>query len=232
MDNLKTALTIKSLFISRNLSQHSILFQLKDEGMEIYNQSLIDFSIIENEQFPDFEWIFFYSRNAVKYFFEQKVNQNRDFGKKRFGVMGTGSQKALLTFGLEAEFVGRGEPQKIAKDFFQLTKSDKILFIRAKQSKQSVESFFVEKQYESIAVYDNVAKSNPQIPYTDVAILTSPLNATGYFIGDNTKSKILISMGTTTHSYILERYQRDSLIPEESNEKELLKIIQGLLSKG
>lgn len=232
MDNLKTALTNKTVFISRNLSQHSILYQLKNEGMEVFNKSLIDFSILEVEEFPDYPWIFFYSRNAVKFYFEQAVNKGKNFDGIHFGVMGTGSQKALALFGLEAEFVGKGAPQKIAKDFFQLIKSQKVLFIRAKQSTQSIESYLVEKQYESIAVYDNIAKVETDIPETDITILTSPLNATSYFSGDQKKSDIVISMGSTTHMHILEHHHRDSLVPEESNEKALLQCIKGLFEKG
>jgi len=200
--------------------------------MEVHNKSLIDFTIIPIEEFPDFPWIFFYSRNAVKYFFEQAINQDKKFEDVHFAVMGTGSQKALTALGFKAEFVGKGAPQKIAKDFFQLIVSQKVLFIRAKQSQQSIESFLVEKQYESIAVYDNIAKKDAEIPATDICILTSPLNATSYFSGDQEKSEILISMGSTTHMHILEHHHRDSLIPEESNEKALLQCIKGIFEKG
>ena len=55
------------IFISRALSEGSPIFDLSQE-LIVKDQSLISFNALRFDA-PEADWIFFYSRNAVRYFF-------------------------------------------------------------------------------------------------------------------------------------------------------------------
>ena len=69
--------------------------------MEIFGQSLLQFSPIHFKSIPSTEWVFFYSKKGVDFFMEQ-VQQSVIFQKKvstfKWAVMGKGTATALSKY--------------------------------------------------------------------------------------------------------------------------------------
>lgn len=62
---------IKKIFITSNFSADGILMQwASSEGIEVVGESLIDFNAVHFEMPKDFDVVIFYSKNAVRYFYE------------------------------------------------------------------------------------------------------------------------------------------------------------------
>lgn len=169
------------IFISRNLSKNSFLKkELHTAGFKIIDQSLIDFSPIPFNEIPSVDWIFFYSKNGVKFFFEQL---SKPLAKNiKWAVMGKGTEEALAQQKITANFVGTGHPKATAKQFLNLAKGQKILFPRAKNSKKSIQKLIAKEIIvEDLVIYENTLKNKFSIPPCQYLVFTSPLNAIAYF---------------------------------------------------
>jgi len=58
---------------------------LSPAGFEVIGHSLIEFKAIPFDLPSSFDWIFFYSKNAVRYFFEQIPPENIHSSIAAFG---------------------------------------------------------------------------------------------------------------------------------------------------
>jgi len=69
---------MKTIFISRKLSKDSFFkTKLEEAGFTIHGKSLLKFSAIPFQKTPKSDWIFFYSKNGVKFFF-QRLKDTRE----------------------------------------------------------------------------------------------------------------------------------------------------------
>jgi len=149
-------------------------------------------------KFKEVDWIFFYSKNGVRYFFES-LEQTLS-PTTRFATMGLGTASSLQKNGYVADFIGTGKPKSTANEFLKRAKQQRVLFPRAKVSQQSVQRLLnTAIQIEEIVVYTNTPKSHFQIPFCEYLVFTSPLNAQTYF----SKKKLLlgqkiVAIGNTT----------------------------------
>jgi hydroxymethylbilane synthase len=216
----------KTIFISRDLSEDSILkSKLSVLGYRVVDQSLLRFSQIRFSYSPVSDWIFFTSKNAIKYFFAQNAMIPR---KTRFAVMGKGSARYLRTFDKTADFIGEGNSATvIAKQFAQLINSETVLFPMAIDSIQTVQR---QLGYNNVAknlyVYKTEVKKEFSVPKTEILLFTSPSNVEAYYskyvISADQK---VIAIGTTTqqklHSYGVKNVE----LPESFEEESLLQKI-------
>src|SRR5690606_16568073 len=117
----------KTIFISRDLPEDNILKnKLGDLGYKVYDHSLLRFGQIRFSHTPLVDWIFFSSKNAIKYFFAQNPVILR---KTRFAVFGSGSARYLREFEKVADFIGEGnDAVTIARQFAQQLNNETVLF--------------------------------------------------------------------------------------------------------
>lgn len=211
----------QTVFISRDLSEDSILKnKISILGYKVVDKSLIRQSQIRFSYSPLSDWIFFSSKNAIKYFFAQNPVILR---KTRFAVFGKGSARYLRQFDKEADFIGEGNNAAlIAKEFAELISNETVLFPMAIDSIQTVQR---QLGYNNVAknlyVYKTELKTDFVIPKVEILLFTSPSNVKAYFSKyDIAPEQKVIAIGTTTqqklYSYDVKKVEVATSFEEES----------------
>lgn len=221
------------IFISRNLKNNSpFKVDLMKEGYSVTGISLLAFIPIPFDPIPKVDWLFFYSKNGVKYFFEQC---SYPFDKKDTSIaaMGISTAKTIKNYGYQAAYIGNGTPMEIANDFGTKVKGQKIAFLRATSSKKSIQ-IRLKKGIEVIdrIVYRNIPITNCSLPPFQVLVFTSPANAQTYFKYNTfCATQHIFSIGGTTTSMLHELGIRDIITAPNPTEIALVKIILSHLKK-
>lgn len=195
-------------FITRDLSEApEFRALLAATGWQVEGVSLVELSPLLFEEVPLADWIFFSSKNAVRFFFQQPENDSRgDFKSPRelrvkWAALGPATAKALAEYVDTVDFTGTGEPEGTAAAFREVcTAGSCILFPAARHSLQSVMSFLApDFQCIPFPVYDNRPVAEPPLSEADVLVFTSPMNAQAYFskhmLGEKQR---VVAIGATT----------------------------------
>lgn len=197
---VKESVNDKKILITRDEEENNYIFRyLKSIGANVTGKSFIRIKPMRFSSNLMTDWVFFSSKNAVKHFFDQQPQFKK---KVRFGVIGSGTEQALIETGHSPSFVGKGvDTQQDGKAFQEeLSNGDTVLF---PQSKNSIRT--IQKQLEFTAkvidlyVYDTEIIEESDTIEADVVVFTSPSNVEGYFKShrpDNEKTYIAI--GKTT----------------------------------
>ncbi len=218
----------RSIFISRELVPDSdFIRQLQPIGFEIIGTSLVTFQAVPFLNVPETDWIFFYSKQAVKFFFEN-VRQNNFTINAKLAVFGKGTAKALEAEMYVADFVGIGTPEANATYFATLAKGQKVLFPRAANSRLSIQKLLANNiQAVDIVVYDNQPRTDIELPTCDWLVFTSPLNAVAYFSKyELQKGQEIIAIGKTTATTLQQLGVSNVMIAEEPSEMALAQTIR------
>lgn len=218
------------VFISRELKADSIFrTRLEAIGAEVIGQSLIEFAPVVFHGIPPCDWIFFYSKKAVCFFFE-------GLGEKllseiKWAALGRGTAAALSARGITPGFIGTGEPEGVAEAFAIEAAGQRVLFPQARQSRQSVQQLLGDKiQPVSLVVYDNQPRRSFDIPFCRVLVFTSPLNAEAYF-GKYTlqPGQSAVAIGETTAATLRRLDVAEVAVAEEPSEEGLAEVVISLL---
>ena len=220
---------MKSIFITRDLDKDSILHTLSDKNYVVSGCSLIDFSVIPITGLPFADWIFFYSKNGVKFFHQSVIKAGLQLNS-RIACIGKGTADQFYrTFNHAPEFIGSGDPSQVALQFKKvIPESDKILFITAEDSNHSI-SKELKNNYEvsSIAAYSNTEKKNIVDPEADIIIFTSPKNADTYLNKFSFfYSTQIIAIGKITAQYLHTRGVEEVVISVKASEEDVLQAIK------
>jgi len=172
------------VFITRELGDESVFKKaLESRGHRVSGESLITFKKIPFSKIPKSEWIFFSSRKAVRFFFNQlKKKPSADL---KFACLGQGTAseyKKHMKNGLD--FIGKGSRIKeIAEAFLEQAEKSKVLFPMAENSLRSVQKYLEGKKIDTVdlPVYKSTMKARFSDPAADVLVFTSPLNAKSYY---------------------------------------------------
>lgn len=186
-------------FISRQLAKRSPFRErLAILGWEVVGLSLIEFQPLPFGPLPTADWVFFYSKTAVRFFLEGLGGPPPS--GLRWAALGQGTATAMREAGLRVDYTGTGDPESTAAAFGALARGQRVLFPRARQSQQSVERLLAGViQAVSLIVYDNLPVENPIIPPCQILVFTSPLNAAAYFHADTLqKGQLVVAIGHTT----------------------------------
>jgi uroporphyrinogen-III synthase len=194
------------VFISRTLAADSVFrTHLTQAGFEVFGESLVRFSDVPFVVAPDADWIFFYSKTAVSFFFK-----NVDFSffkQKKIAAIGAATAFFLKEkYGIAAEFIGTGEPTTTAAAFEKEAQGKKVLFPRAETSQQSVQLLLSDKiEVSDIVVYRNEMRRDFERVEADILVFTSPLNARAFVARqvDFLPHQTVVAIGTTTQKALL-----------------------------
>jgi uroporphyrinogen-III synthase len=190
----------KKVFISQERDYDSLLEQqLKIESAQLLAKSGIETQALPFEfpQAHNFDFIFFNSRNAVKYFMES----NPEISNYKIAAFGSGTAKELLKYNISADFIGEhSDPKKVAAMFNQrYTSAQKIFFPLSQHSLKSViQHLDAKHQVEVGVVYTSVAKKDVQLEEADLYVFTSPSNVHAFLKGQNLNGKLFIAIGPST----------------------------------
>ena len=104
-----------TVFISRELSGSSEFKNLlAAAGWQVEGRSLVALAPLPFREMPDCDWIFFSSKNAVRFFSQNIENQNIDLPKSKWAALGQATAKVLAEYVGKVDFVGTGEPKETA----------------------------------------------------------------------------------------------------------------------
>jgi hydroxymethylbilane synthase len=202
----------KKVFITRNLRETDYLSRaLKGLDFSIEGKSLIEFKQITIKELPKTEWIFFSSKHAVRYFFNQKPA----IGPVKMACVGKATSDELRSFGYRAEFIGQSTDTKlIGKQFAAKIGNAKVLFPVARESMQSVQWQFPKRENAiNLVVYATLKHSMEVSSDTDIIIFTSPSNVDAFFeknkLSENQKA---VAMGDATKSALLKKKIKENVI--------------------
>lgn len=219
-----------TIFISRELKSNSPFLALLADKARVIGNSLIDFKAVPITHIPQADWLFFYSKKGIRYFFEQ-LPQN--FSLPHLAVIGAASADYLYdNYQLQADFIGTGHPEATAQQFLALAQQKKVVFVQAKQSKQSVQQLIkTQVATAALVVYDNVPKTNIDLPFSDILVFTSPMNAQAYFTQYPLKNnQQVVSIGHSTAKALKTLSINNIHIAEQPNETALAQTCLTLLS--
>ncbi len=219
----------KRIFISRRQTPDSVFYKtLTEAGFSVYGASLIDITPVPFSYVPAVDWIFFYSKNGVRCFFEQV--QSGQVSKNKFAVIGPGTADFLEEYFAHPDFVGDGHAETTARAFLPLARGKKILFPRAENSRRSVQQWLEEEaELIDLIVYDNVPKKEFDLPDFDLLVFTSPLNAEAYFSVKKTdRRQTVLAIGSTTASALFQLGIKNVITADNPSEQALAQTILNL----
>ncbi len=222
-----------TIFISRELKEDSpFRLRLEAVGAQVLGQSLIEFTPVDFGTAPPCDWVFFYSKKAVRFFFEG-LDGAAPAGLK-WGALGRGTAAALSARGITPDFIGTGEPEGVAEAFAEEAGGRRVLFPRARQSRQSIQQLLEEKiQAVSLVVYDNRPLESFNIPFCQVLAFTSPLNAEAYFRKYALQEgQAVVAIGNTTEAALHRLGVKEVAVAGSPSEESLAAAVVALLNGG
>ncbi|MBK8506958.1 MAG: uroporphyrinogen-III synthase [Saprospiraceae bacterium] len=213
----------QKIFISRALNDDSPIRHLEDK-FDIIGESLLTFEPIPFGKTPESEWIFFYSQQGVRHFYASSQTQACE---SKVAAFGPKTALVLNEYGHIASFVGDGVAVNTAKGFAMLCKGERVLFVRAKNSRMSLqEEMDHHCEIIDLVVYDNAPRTALSLPRCDVLIFTSPLNAKSYFqIYPKSSDQKMIAIGSTTQEVMHEMGLKDVEIPLAPTEEAIATLL-------
>jgi hydroxymethylbilane synthase len=214
-----------SVFVTKNLNPGDYLSRvLSSKGFAVTGRSLIEMVPVPMRNFSETDWIFFSSKHAVKFFFQQKPV----LGKQKFACVGKGTADVLRKYGKRAEFIGYSTDTKLTgKQFASRVGEGTVLFPQAKGSLRSIQNGFVkEKQVVDIIVYETLKKNEEEIPSCEIILFTSPSNVDAFFeknhIGSNQK---IIAMGEATGNELRKYKITNYTLPDSFDDAALVRAV-------
>ena len=220
---------MKRVFISRALEGGpSFKNQLEAAGFQIQALSLLDFSATPFEAPKATDWVFFYSKKALKYFWEGlSIPERTFFQAKKIAAFGEGTRFAIEQLDLAVHFVGTGSAVPTAEAFLEVAAGASVLFPRAENSRKSVQKLLSGKlEMLDLIVYKNVPRANFDVMRADFLVFTSPLNAQTYYSKYALEEEqVVLAIGTTTAKALKAEGVQKVMIPDYPSEEALAKLL-------
>ncbi len=217
----------KSIFISRDLKTDSPFLNDLPDHYALVAFSLLQFSPVSFASIPSVDWIFFYSQNAITFFFKQIDPNTLNL---KYAVFGQGTAQALQTFGLRPDFIGTGKGETTAAAFESIAKGAKVLFPRALHSQKTIPRFLSPQvQTYELVVYNNAPKTDFSIPEMDLLVFTSPMNVQAYFGKYSLKMhQSVFAIGATTAQSLKQIGIDKVQVAQQPSDKSLLALIRSM----
>ena len=219
------------IFISRPQTPDSPFTQLIGERAVVVGRSLVAFEGVMPPSIPKGDWLFFYSKKGLQYGLPYWLDRPQ---LPPIGVMGKGSAQYLKTaFGLDANFIGKGTPAEIAQAFGTLAKGQRVVFVQAAHSRQSVQQQLTDHlEALSVVVYQNRLAPVDDLPFCQLLVFTSPMNVAAYFHNHSPHpEQQFISIGQTTAAALHAQGLTNVHIAAEPTEPALAKACLKVLSQ-
>ena len=150
------------VFITRNLRKDDQFANLLTaNNFQVYGKALIQTKLLDIQggfKKEEIGWVFFSSKQAVKYFFMQKPQLDN----VKFGALGKGTAYAIRKAGKNADFVGYSTDTRMTgKQFAATVGNEKVLFPQAKGSMRTIQQqFYNKKQVVNLLVYETILHEN------------------------------------------------------------------------
>ncbi len=194
----------KSVLITAEEERLSTLKRILDSWN--YNSHFVkliqtDLSGNAPRELPPFDWVFFPSREAVKFFLQYHPNQLDGI---QIAALGEGTAYALKEQGILVSFVGESNDlTKVASSFASLLNNkSKVLYPHSRESKKTLQEAWKSSanvELVPIELYTTKIKSGMNVPETEIVFFTSPSNVLGWIDNGGKPEQVIgIAMGNTT----------------------------------
>jgi hydroxymethylbilane synthase len=193
-------------------------------GCTVEGKSMIEFKQIRIKELPKTDWVFFSSKHAVRYFFNQKP----EIGNVKFGCIGTSTSAELRAFGKRADFIGQSTDVKlVGKQFSSKVGSAKVLFPIARGSMQSIQWQMVKRENVfNLEVYATLKHSEQIATDYDVLVFTSPSNVEAFFEKNSVvKGQKIVAMGESTGKALEKMKIKEYRLPQSFDDLGILRAI-------
>ena len=215
------------ILITRAVEADALMTRvLRAHGLSIAGATLFTPEGINFEMPEDVDRLFFTSRNAVRYF----VQGVGSLSIAPCDAIGSGTAEEIRAHGAEVVFIGDGpDTPTIAEEYVMRFGTQRVLFPCATQGQRTVQRAMPEGNATDVHVYRMRPIGDVDVPDADIAILTSPDNASALHAIRKLDTFVhLIAMGTSTAQRIQDISGADAVIPWASNEMALLDAVFGL----
>ncbi|MBP6826070.1 MAG: uroporphyrinogen-III synthase [Saprospiraceae bacterium] len=239
-------------FITRDLSDNSAFKSLLTaRGWQVEGRSLVMLTPLVFHDIPAAGWIFFSSKNAVQFFFQNIENQKLAIPSVKWAALGEATAEMLKKYVGEADFTGDGDPVTTAEAFLgqphpRLPQREGgrgtlyvpppvgggagggvVLFPAARHVRESIMSLLSTRfQCIHLEVYDNKPVGDPPASEADVLVFTSPMNAEAYFVQHVLQNKQqVVAIGRTTAEALKALGIDGIFISEEPSERSLAEAV-------
>jgi uroporphyrinogen-III synthase len=227
LDYYKTK-ELMTIFISRKIAENSPFFSsLKEKNISINGFSLLKFTAIPFNKIPETDWIFFYSQNAVQFFFEAIKTQNIPIPNVKWGAIGKLSAYEIEKHIQQIDFIGNGNPSETAENFKHKAQNCRVLFPCAWYSRHSIQ-VALQNDIEGISlpIYKNEIIENIPKLKEDLLVFTSPMNVEAYFSKFTLANhQSTLAIGQTTAETLRKMTGKEPLIAQETSENSLAETV-------
>lgn len=222
----------KSVFISRELSEHSYFHRaLSKHEINIEARSLIKtvptIHKVDSYIFKHIDWIFFSSKNGIEYFFNLEPILPKHI---KYGVVGRGSEDALRRIGRVPDFVGlSSDTEDVAQEFAEVANGSNVLFPIAKDSLRTIEKgLSADTNISELIIYETILIDDVDKSSAEVLVFTSPSNVEAYF-ADNLldPGQKVVAIGNSTGKK-LQEINVSYILPASPDEIGLAEIVFGI----
>ena len=210
------------VFVSRNEEDAAeLVAELSMSNYTSFCQSLISIEHLPFQIQKDFDWVFFSSSNGARSFFEHAANAHA-----KYAAIGPATANAVP---FECDFVGEGtNTEEIARMFFHLAGSDRVLFPSAQDSLNSAASFFKKDQIEIISTYKKTRLAQA-LPVARVYLFSSPSNVFAAQEKNDLSKLNCVAYGTATAKALQDAGVRNIHLVSSWDQKEIAKDLKSLL---
>jgi len=208
--------TNKKILITKTLNESNLLKKMAQRlQWTIIDKPFIQTRPLIISEIPNTDWIFFNSKNAVKYFIENSLTNKEILKNKKVGCIGLSTANFLEQYNITPDFIGQStDIEKVALEFLKVCQQQSVLFPSSKISNKSIGKI-IEKNCNVIylPIYETIELQEKLRNSLDIIVFTSPSNVRS-FLKNNTiseKTKIL-AMGESTKNELLQHSIPPSLI--------------------
>ncbi len=218
-----------SVLITREADSWPLLTRLlSDRGLQVHYQSFIETFPLSVADWPETSWVFFGSRNAVKYALASKPDL---LHHKKIGAVGPGTAQMLAEAGYKADFEGRtSDVEAVAAQFADMISplTTVLLPLGAQSAGTLVRCWQKRFQLTTRTVYDTrLVTETPR--QAEILLFTSPSNVEGWLAsGGNPTRQTAIAMGKTTFEAMQAAGFKEPVVAEGYSELALASTIFGL----
>lgn len=188
----------KKVFISRDIEKGGYFKEfLNRANFTVEDKNLLQIDAVPFETDGQCDWLFFTSRNGVKYYFEQ-IQYTSDNCPK-IGAVNAGTAQAIRSLGYEVAFEGTSACTKKTAEAFGNIASGKVILPQAVNARGVMETKLTHCEVVSLPVYNNTILEQVDKIDADILVFTSPMNAQSYFNKYTLESnQKIVSIGPST----------------------------------
>lgn len=198
--------------------------------------------IEELDCLQSYQWVLFTSQNAVQIFFAEFTKKQMDIrqlGSLKFAVLGSGTEKKLREYGLNADFIPSTYMVSVLAEEFAkvIGAQERVLIPRAVQGSEILNEIFNQHQiaYTDIPVYDvegEVTEKIRLLEELDCLVFVSASGVKDFFAQLRKKNLTMpenikiACIGEITQNMIEQEYRAADIIARTNNVEGLIEAVK------